>query len=108
MPGVDLLFALAAIGFGLYLVLAAFLPDLRWENFGPWSVNDGGSYIEFFGIEKTLRPPKVIAEGEMSERAAAVFSFCIGFLMTAIGCVAYRHITGIPAVLPDLVEKLFS
>jgi hypothetical protein len=109
MRGMGVLLTVVLTGYGVYLVLACFLPGLRSKGFHHWSVSDGGSSIEFLGFfEKVIRPPKVIAEGEMSEKTAVRVYLSIGFLLITIGSLVFRHITGTPVWFPDVVQKLFG
>jgi len=104
----DLLATLFLMGIGIYLLLKGLFPELRDKDFQRWSVEEGGISVEFLGFfEKVIRPSKVIAEGKMSEKTAVRVYSSIGFLMIAVGFLAFRHITGIPAWFPDVVGQLF-
>ncbi|HEY1937846.1 MAG TPA: hypothetical protein VGJ33_07930 [Candidatus Angelobacter sp.] len=97
-----LLPAFVLTGYGTYAVLEVFFPSLRDADFNRWEVDDNsGSYVEIMGWRKMLKPPRVIAQGYLSERSACLFSFTVGTLMIAIGLLLIRHLAGIPQSFPD-------
>ena len=102
-----LLPAFSAVGYGAYAVLEVFFPSLRDPNFNQWEVtDDGGGYIEIMGWRKALRPPRLIAQGYMSNRTACTLSFCVGTFLIIIGFIFIRHIAGMPQSLPDIFSSL--
>jgi len=102
-----LLPAFTAVGYGVYAVLEVLFPSLRDPNFNQWEVTDDrGAYIEIMGWRKALRPPRVIAQGYMSDRTACTLSFCVGTLLIIIGFVFIRHIAGVPESFPDIFSSL--
>jgi hypothetical protein len=100
--------ALAAVGYGTYAILEVFFPSLRDSNFNQWEVDDSGSYIQVLGWRKVLRPPRVIAQGYMSDSTACTVSFCFGTFLIIVGFVFIRHIAGMPQSLPDIFSSMHN
>lgn len=98
--------AFLMVGYGAYSILEAFFPSLRDPNFDRWEVDDNsGSYIQIMGWRKMLKPPRVIAQGYLSERTACAIALSVGILSIVIGFLFIRHIAGIPESLPDLLNR---
>jgi hypothetical protein len=94
---------------GVYSMLEALFPALREPGFNHWRIeDDSGSSIEIFGWRKVLRPPRVIAEGYMSEFAASMVAISFGLLFVSVGVFGIRHMSGVPALLPDVFQQLSS
>ena len=92
---------------GINSILEVFFPSIRDVNFYRWEIDEGErSYIQFMGWRKVLQPPRVIAQGFMSERAACITSLVAGVVFVAISIFGIRHVTGFPAFVPDLFGKI--
>jgi len=82
-------------------------PSLRGPDFNRWEVDEGsGSYIRIMGWKKILRPPRVIAQGYMSDSAACTVALVVGVFCILIAAFGIRHVSGFPWFFPDLFEKL--
>jgi amino acid transporter len=100
-------FTLTALG--VYSVLEVFFPALREPNFNRWQIeDDSASSIQILGWRKVLRPPRVIAQGYMSEAAACTVAISIGALFIIVGFFGIRHASGVPALIPDILQQLSS
>ena len=87
----------AAVAYGVYAVLEVFFPALRDENFNRWEINDdSGSSIEIMGWRKVLRPPRVLAQGYLSERTACAIALTTGTVLVVVGFFGIHRIAGIP------------
>ena len=103
---VKLLPFLAFLAGGIHSILEVLFPVLRGPDYKRWEIDDNsGSYVQILGWTKVIRPPRVIAQGYMSDRAAAVAGIFAGVICILIGALGIRHIGGFPAFLPDLVAK---
>jgi len=113
MQFVHRLFALATfVGFmsaGLYAILEVFIPALRGPDFNRWEVDEeSGSYVQIMGWRKMLQPPRVLAQGYMSNSAACITGLLTGVIFFLIGVAGIRHVAGVPRFLPDLVGRFLS
>ena len=91
---------------GVFSVLEVFFPSLRDPDFGRWEVDEGsGSYIQIMGWKKIIAPPRVLAQGFMSDRAACGVALIIGVICILVGIFGIRHVGGLPHLLPDLFER---
>jgi hypothetical protein len=91
---------------GVASILEAFFPSLRDPDFNRWEVDDrGGSSIQFLGWKKILTPPRVIAQGYMSNRAASALAIVGGVILVLIAMFGIRHVTGFPQFLPDVFSR---
>jgi hypothetical protein len=79
---VKLLPWLLAVACGFFCILTVFFPSLRDTNFDRWKV------------WTTFTVPRVVAQGQMSERTACAVSLSAGILLIAIGFIGIRHIAG--------------
>lgn len=105
----NLLLYLAFVGAGIFSILEAFFPSLRDPNFNRWEVDEGtGSYVQFMGWKKIITPPRVIAQGYMSDRAACRVAIIGGSVFLLIGVLGIRHVSGFPGFLPDLIQRISS
>ena len=94
------------LGYGAYSILEVFFPSLRGSDFGRWEIDEGsGSNIQIMGWKKVLSPPRVLASGYVSERAACTLALCLGAVLIAIGLLGIRHTIGFPLWLPDLFDR---
>src|SRR5215467_5778361 len=93
--------------YGIYAVLEVFFPALRETNFNRWQIDDdSGSSMQILGWRKVLRPPRVIAQGYMSERTACTVAMSFGVLFILLGALGIRHVSGVPESLPDFFARL--
>ena len=53
-----------------------------------------------------LTPPRVVARGHMSDRAACTVGFIVGVICLVIAMFGIRHVSGFPKFLPDLFNRL--
>jgi hypothetical protein len=91
---------------GIHSTLEAFFSSLRDPDFNRWEVDEGGgSYIQIMGWKKMLRPPRVMAQGYMSDRAACALAIVAGVICVLIGTFGIRHVSGFPGFLPDLFNR---
>jgi hypothetical protein len=87
---------------GVFSILEVFFPPLRGPEFGRWEVDEGsGSSVTILGWKKVLRPPRVLAQGYMSEGAACAVAIVVGVILVIIATFGIRHVTGFPEILPD-------
>ena len=94
------------LAYGAYTILEVFVPSLRSSDFNRWEIDEASrTSIQIMGWRKALSPPRVLASGYLSERAACTVALCIGTVFVAIGVFGIRHIIGIPLWLPDLFSK---
>ncbi len=102
----NLLPYIAFLSAGVYTILEVFFPSLRNSDFNRWEVDEGtGSYIQIMGWRKVLTPPRVVAQGYMSDRAACAIAIVAGIFCTLIGTFGVRHVGGVPNFLPDLFGR---
>jgi hypothetical protein len=86
-----------SIAYGVYSLLEIYFPSLRDQNFNRWQIDDNtGSYVEYMGWRKVLRPPRIIAQGYLSEGMACVVAFSAGIVLIAIGVWGVHEVAGIP------------
>jgi len=91
---------------GTVSILEAFFPSLRDPDFNRWEVDEeSGNYIQILGWKKVLTPPRVIAQGYMSDSAACAVAVAIGTFSIAIALAGIRHILGFPQFLPDPLKN---
>jgi hypothetical protein len=91
---------------GTYAILEVLFPALRDPDFNRWEIDDGsGSYIEVMGWKKVLTPPRVIAQGYMSNRAACTVAVFAGLIFLIIGTLGVRHVSGFPPFVPDVFDR---
>jgi hypothetical protein len=91
---------------GIHLILEVFFPSIRDPDFNRWEVDEGGeSYIQIMGWKKMLRPPRVIAQGYMPDRAACALAIVVGAILVLVGTFGIRHVSGFPGFLPDLFNR---
>ena len=91
---------------GVFSILEVFFPSLRDADFNRWEVDEGGgTYVQIMGWKKMLTPPRVVAQGYMSDRAACAVAIVAGVLCILIGTFGFRHVSGYPVVLPDLFNR---
>jgi hypothetical protein len=97
---------LLCLSAGIHSILEAFFPSIRDPDFSRWEVDEGGgSYIQVMGWKKMLTPPRVIAQGYMSDRAACAVAIGVGVIFVLIGAFGIRHVSGFPGFLPDLFNR---
>ena len=105
LPWKVLPFALL-LAYGAYTILEVFFPSLRNPDFNQWEIDENrGATIQIMGWKKALSPPRVLARGYLSERAACTVGLCIGTVFVVIGVFGIRHTIGIPLWFPDLFNK---
>jgi hypothetical protein len=96
----------AFLGAGIYSILEVFFPSLRDPSFNRWEVDDeSGPYIQIVGWKKMLRPPRVIAQGYMSDSAACTVALITGAFFILIATFGIRHVSGFPLFFPDVFGK---
>jgi hypothetical protein len=94
------------LSYGVYDILEVIFPSLRSPDFNRWEIDeDSGTSIRIMGWKKALSPPRVLASGYLSERAACTLSLLLGAFFVAIGVLGIRHAAGIPNWIPDLFGK---
>lgn len=94
---------------GMYAIAEVFFPSLRDSNFNRWEVDEGGgSYVRIMGWRKVLTPPRVMARGYMSDRAACAVAILLGSVLILIGMFGIRHISGFPRLIPDPFGKVWT
>jgi hypothetical protein len=98
---------LACLYGGIFSILEVIFPSLRDPDFNHWEVDEGeGSYIQVLGWKKMLAPPRVLAQGYMSDSAACALALVVGFILLFVAMFGVRHVIGFPEFLPDLFNKL--
>ena len=98
---------LAFLYWGVFAILEVFFPSLRDPDFNRWEIDEGtGSYIQILGWKKMLTPPRVVAQGYMSDRAACAVAFIAGVVCISIAMFGIRHVTGFPEFFPDFFGRL--
>jgi len=94
---------------GLYFIAEVFIPSLRPRDFNRWEVDEGGSEVDvnvaFWQWRKVLTPPRVVAQGYMSNRAACTVAVVAGLVCICIAVLGVRHLTGFPNFIPDPVGQ---
>ena len=58
--------------------------------------------LKSLGWKKVLRPPRVIAQGYLSENTACAVSLILGIVMIVGAFLVIRHVAGVPQSFPDL------
>jgi hypothetical protein len=103
------LFPFAALLYwGIFSILEVFVPSLRTSDFNRWEVDAGeGTYVEVLGWRKVISPPRVIAQGYMSNRAACSVGLIVGVLCILIGILGVRHVGGSLQFIPDLIGRFW-
>jgi hypothetical protein len=92
---------------GIFSILEVLFPSLRDPDFNRWEVDNGtGSSVTILGWKKVLTPPRVIAQGFMSNRMACVLVLVFGVFFTSIAVFGIRHVSGYPEFVPDLFDRL--
>ena len=100
---------LISLVYGAYSILEVFFPSLRGPDFNRWEIDEGsGTTIQFMGWKKVLSPPRVLASGYLSERAASVLAFGIGTVLILVGVFGIRHVAELPKWLPDLFGRFWN
>ena len=100
LPYLSLLYA------GVYWILEAIFPSLRDPNFNRWEIDEsGGAYVQVMGWRKVLTPPRIVAQGYMSDNAACVSAIVGGALFVTIAVFGIRHTAGFSALITDLFER---
>jgi hypothetical protein len=98
---------LAVLFGGIVSILEVIFPSLRDPDFNRWEVDEGsGSYIQILGWKKMLTPPRVLAQGYMSDSAACAVALVVGTILLLIAILGIRHVSGFPPFFPDLFNKL--
>jgi len=90
---------------GIDSILEVLFPSLRDPDFNRWEVDVDGSYIQIMGWRKYLTPPRVLAQGYMSDGAACAVSLVVGVICILGAILGIRHVTGIPEFIPDLFAR---
>lgn len=91
---------------GIVSILEVLFPSLRDPDFNRWEVDEGGgSYIQILGWKKMLTPPRVLAQGYMSDSAACAVALVAGVIFVLIAMFGIRHVSGFPEFFPDLFER---
>jgi hypothetical protein len=92
---------------GVHLILEVFFPTLRDPDFNRWEVDDdGGSYIKILGWKKMLTPPRVLAQGYLSDSFACALALVVAVILLLIAAFGIRHVSGFPGFIPDLFNRL--
>jgi hypothetical protein len=92
---------------GVFSILEVIFPSLRDPDFNRWEIDDeSGSYIQVAGWRKMLSPPRVVAQGYMSDNAACNVALAVGVFFILLAIFGIRHVGEFPRFLPDLFEKL--
>jgi hypothetical protein len=91
---------------GVFSILEVFFPSLRGPGFNRWEVDEGsGSSVTILGWKKVLRPPRVLAQGYMSDGAACAVAIVVGVIFVFVAAFGIRHVTGVPEFVPDLFNR---
>jgi len=92
---------------GVHSILEVLFPSIRDPDFNHWEVDEeSGPSIQVLGWKKALKPPRVIAQGYMSDRAACTVALVVGVVFVLIAMLGIRHVSGIPEFFPDLFGRL--
>ena len=87
-------------------ILEVLFPSLRDPDFNRWEVDeDGGSCIQILGWKKTLTPPRVLAQGFMSDGAACAVALVAESSFILIAMFGIRHVSGLPEFFPDVFDR---
>ena len=91
---------------GIVSILEVFFPSLRDPDFNRWEVDEcGGSSVQILGWKKMLTPPRVLAQGYMSDRAACAVALAVGVMFILIALLGIRHVSGVPEFFPDVFDR---
>jgi hypothetical protein len=91
---------------GIVSILEVLFLSLRDPDFNRWEVDEGGgSYIQILGWRKMLTPPRVLAQGYMSDRAACAGALVVGGMFILIAMFGFRHVSGLPEFFPDVFDR---
>ena len=94
---------LAFLFWGVYAILEVIFPSLRDPDFNRWEIDaDSGAYVEIAGWKKALTPPRVLARGHMSDRAACTVALVAGIIFILVAIFGIRHTSGFPTFFPDV------
>jgi hypothetical protein len=97
---------LAFLYVGIHSILEVLFPSLRDPDFNRWEVDGGaGSYVQILGWKRMLTPPRVLAQGYMSDRAACAVALAVGAISVLIAMFGIRHVSGFPNFFPDLFDR---
>jgi hypothetical protein len=103
---IKLLPYLAFLCGGIVSILEVLFPSIRDPDFNRWEVDEGGgSYIRVLGWKKMLTPPRVLAQGYMSDSAACAVALGVGIIFILIAMFGIRHVSGFPEFFPDLFGR---
>lgn len=87
----------AMVGYGVYYLLEVVFPSLRDKDFNYWEVdNNSGSYLNLLGWRIVLVPPRVLAQGYLSDNAACAVAIGVGIFLIVLGLAAVHKIAGVP------------
>src|ERR1017187_4522410 len=88
---------------GIFSILEVLFPALRDPDFNRWEVDaGGGSYVSILGWKKVLTPPRVSAQGYMSDRVACALALLVGVILISIAILGIRNASGFPGFISDL------
>jgi hypothetical protein len=91
---------------GVFAILGVLFPSCRGPDFNRWEVAEGsGSSVTILGWKKMLRPPRVLAQGYMSDGAARAVASVVGVIFVLIATFGIRHVTGFPVLVPDVFNR---
>jgi len=97
---------LAFLYVGIHSILEVLFPSLRDPDFKRWEIDGGSSsYVQILGWKKMLTPPRVLAQGYMSDRAACAVALAVGVISVLIAMFGIRHVSGFPSFFPDLFDR---
>ena len=92
---------------GIFSILEVLFSSLRNPDFNRWEIDEvGGTSIQVLGWKKVLAPPRVLAQGYMSDNAACGVALATGVILILIAIFGMRHVSGFPESLPDLFGRL--
>jgi hypothetical protein len=91
---------------GVLSIVEVFFPSLRGPDFNRWEVDEGNeSSVTILGWKKVLRPPRVVAQGYMSDGAACAVAILVGVIFILIATFGIRHVIGFPEFVPDIFSR---
>ena len=97
---------LAFLYVGIVSILEVLFPSLRDPDFNRWEADEGGgSNIKILGWKKMLAPPRVLAQGYMSDSAACALALAGGVICILIAVFGIRHVSGFPEFFPDIFKS---
>lgn len=92
---------------GTFAILEVLFPSLRDPDFNRWEVDDAsGTTVQVLGWKKIITPPRVLAQGYVSDSTACVLAIAVGVIFISVGTFGVRHVSGFPGFLPDLFGRL--